>query len=53
LGKQAHLCNAQRTHKANYVDPAGIGGRNVKLPGEILTNAVRRGGAKEGSQQRS
>ena len=34
-GKQAHLCKAQRIQKSNYVDSAGLDGREKLLPGEI------------------
>ena len=34
-GKQAQLCNAQRTQKDKYVDSAGIGEREKLLPGEV------------------
>ncbi|HEV8051471.1 MAG TPA: hypothetical protein VGP47_03180, partial [Parachlamydiaceae bacterium] len=34
MGKQAQLCEALSTN-AHSVDAAGIGGRNMPLPGEI------------------
>jgi len=34
--KQAHHCNVQRIPKSFIVDAAGIGGRNMLLPGEVL-----------------
>ena len=35
-GEQARLCDARRIQNSNYVDSAGIGGRKMFLPGEIL-----------------
>ncbi len=35
-GEKSQPCEAQRVQKGKYVDAAGIGGRKMLLPGEIL-----------------
>ena len=35
VDEQAHLCEVQRIQKHSQVDPAGIDGRKLLLPGEV------------------
>ncbi len=35
VDEQAHLCEVQRIQKRPQVDPAGIDGRKMLLPGEV------------------